>query len=128
MLTGAGGTLLKFSFVSPRSGTITSISGQFSNTAALALIGTSITITGQLYSAPSGSNTFTAVPGALVTMAPTLTGVLAIGTTSTGITTGLSIPVTAGTRYLMVYSATAAGLTLVNTVVGYASAGVNINS
>jgi len=126
-LTGAGGTLLNFSFVSPRSGTITSISGQFSNTAALSLLGSSITITGQLYSAPSGSNTFTAVPGALVTMAPTLTGILAIGTTSTGLTTGLSIPVTAGTRYLMVYSATATGLTLVNTVVGYASAGVNIN-
>lgn len=126
-LTGAGGTLLNFSFVSPRSGTITSISGQFSTTAALSLIGSTVTVTGQLYAATSGSNTFSPVAGATVTMAPALTGVVTIGTVSTGITTGLNIPVTAGTRYLMVYSATATGLTLVNTAVGYVSGGININ-
>jgi len=126
-LTGAAGTLLNFSFVSPRSGTITSIAGQFSTTAALSLIGSTVTITGQLYSAPSGSNTFSPVAGATVTMAPALTGIISIGTVSSGITTGLNIPVTAGTRYLMVYSATATGITLINTIAGYASGGVNIN-
>ncbi|WP_308737459.1 hypothetical protein [Paenibacillus sp. PCH8] len=49
-----------------------------------------------------------------------------MGTISNGITTGLAIPVTAQTRLLLVFSATAAGLVLVNTVVGYASGGVNI--
>jgi BclB C-terminal domain-containing protein len=126
-LTGAGGTLLNFSFVAPRSGTLTSMAAQFSTTAALALIGTSITINAQLYSATAGSNLFSPVPGASVVLTPSLTGVVTIGTTATGTTTGLSIPVTAGNRYLLVYSATATGITLVNTVSGYASAGVNIN-
>lgn len=126
-LTGAGGTLLNFAFTAPRSGTITSMSGFFSTTVAQSLIGTTIAITAQLYSAPAGSNSFSPIPGALVTLAPALTGILAIGTTSNGITTGLSIPVSAGDRYLLVYSATASGLTLVNTITGYASAGININ-
>jgi hypothetical protein len=38
----------------------------------------------------------------------------------------LAIPVTAQTRLLLVFSATATGLSLVNTIVGYASAGVTI--
>ena len=126
-LTGAGGTLLNFSFVAPRSGTITSMAAQFSTTVALALVGSSITVNAQLYSATSGSNLFSPVPGASVVLTPSLTGVVSIGTTATGTTTGLSIPVTAGSRYLLVYSATASGITLINTVAGYASAGVNIN-
>jgi superfamily II helicase len=51
---------------------------------------------------------------------------LALGTISNGITTGLNIPVAPQTRLLMVFSATAAGTTLITTVAGYASAGVNI--
>ncbi|MFD1631025.1 exosporium glycoprotein BclB-related protein [Pseudopedobacter beijingensis] len=126
-LTGAAGTLLNFAFTAPRSGSITSMSAFFSTTAALSLIGTTITVQAQLYTAPHASNTFTAVPGALVTLAPGLSGVIAIGTTSSGQTTGLNIPVVAGDRYLLVFSATASGLTLINTVAGYASAGININ-
>jgi hypothetical protein len=38
----------------------------------------------------------------------------------------LAIPVTAQTRLLMVFSATATGASLLNTVVGYASAGITI--
>jgi BclB C-terminal domain-containing protein len=126
-LTGAGGTLLNFAFTSPRAGTISAISAQFSTTAALSLLGTTVTITAQLYTAVAGSNSFTPVSGAVVTLAPPFTGIIALGTTSYGTTSGLSIPVVAGNRYLMVYSATATGLTLVNNVTGYASGGVNIN-
>lgn len=126
-LTGATGTLLNFAFTAPRSGSITSMSAFFSTTAALSLVGTTITIQAQLYKALSASNTFTPVSGAAVNLAPGLTGVLARGTTSSGQTTGLNIPVAAGDRYLLVFSATASGLTLVNTIEGYASAGVNIN-
>lgn len=126
-LTGAGGTLLNFSFVAPRSGTITSMSAHFSTTLALSLLGTSLNITAQLYSAPAGSNSFNPVPGASVNLAPALTGVIAIGAISTGTTTGLSVPVVAGTRYMLVYSASATGLSLLNTIAGYASAGININ-
>ena len=119
-------TLTNFAFSMPRDGTITSIAAFFSTTVALALVATTVTLTAQLYSSPTPDNTFAPIPGTLVTLAPALTGVLAIGTVSNGILTGLSIPVTAETRLLMVFSATAEGVTLINTVVGYASAGVGI--
>ncbi|MCP1184104.1 exosporium glycoprotein BclB-related protein [Paenibacillus sp. 1781tsa1] len=120
------GPLINFAFSVPRDGVITSIAAYFSTTAALALVGSTVTITAQLFSSPTPDNAFTAVPGAIVTLAPPLTGIIALGTISNGITTGLAIPVTAETRLLLVFSATATGLTLVNTVVGYASGGVNI--
>ena len=40
--------------------------------------------------------------------------------------TGLSIPVTSGTRLLLVFGITASGVTVVNTMPGYVSAGVGI--
>ncbi|MEK4661090.1 exosporium glycoprotein BclB-related protein [Priestia sp. FSL H7-0729] len=120
------GPLINFAFSVPRDGVITSIAAYFSTTAALALVGSTVTITAQLFSSPTPDNAFTAVPGAIVTLAPSLTGIIALGSISNGITNGLTIPVTAETRLLLVFSATASGLTLVNTVVGYASGGVNI--
>jgi BclB C-terminal domain-containing protein len=126
-LTGAGGTLLNFSFVAPRAGTITSMSAHFSTTLALSLIGTTVNVTAQLYSAAAGSNSFAPVPGASVALAPSLAGLINIGSISSGTTSGLSIPVVAGTRYLLVYSASSTGISPLNTVVGYASAGLNIN-
>jgi len=125
-LTGAAGTNLNYAFIMPTDGTLTSISAFFSSTSALALVGSTVTITAQLYySAPSSSspfipanNTFTPFPGAIVTLAPALTGISAIGSISDGITSGLSIPITAGTRLLMVFSSTSAGLSLINTING----------
>ena len=58
----------------------------------------------------------------VVTLAPALSGLISIGDISSGSTTGLSIPVTMNTRLLLVFSTTATGLNLVNSVVGYASA------
>jgi BclB C-terminal domain-containing protein len=110
----------------PRDGTITSMSAYFSSTTALALIGTTITVTEQLYCSTTPDNVFTAVPGANVTLAPSLTGIIAIGTIANGITTGLSIPVTAQSRCVPVFSVSAAGITLVNTVEGYVSGGLVI--
>lgn len=126
-LTGAAGTLLNFALSMPRSGTITSMSAYFSTTGALSLIGSTVTVTAQLYSSSTPDNTFTPIPGATVTLAPAFTGLVSIGSTSNGITTGINHAVTPETRLLMVYSITAAGFTLINTVAGYASAGVNIN-
>lgn len=125
-LTGGPGILLNQAFSVPRDGTITSLSAYFSLTEALSLVGTTVTITAQLYQSTTPDNTFTAVPGATVTLAPAFTGVIGEGTTSNGITTGLSIPVTAETRLLLVYSSTAAGVSLINDVAGYASAGLSI--
>jgi BclB C-terminal domain-containing protein len=127
-LTGSNqGPLLNTAFVTPRNGTLTSMGCSFSNTIALALVGSTVTVTGQLYAAVEGSNMFTAVPGAVVTLAPALTGIVGLGNTASGITTGLNIPMLAGSRYIMVFGATAAGLNLLNTITGYTSASININ-
>lgn len=127
-LTGTAlGPVLNMAFSVPRDGVITSLSGYFSNTVALSLVGSTVTITGQLYSSTTPNNTFTAIPGATVILSPSLTGIIGLGNTSSGIASGLSIPVTAGTRLMMVFSATAAGITLINTVTGYASGGVAID-
>jgi len=125
-LTGAAGTLLNFAFSVPRAGTITSLAGYFSNTLSLALVGSTVTIQAQLYRSTTPNNTFTAVPGATVTLAPGLTGIVSLGQTANGVTSGLNIPVNAQDRLLLVFSATASGLSLLNTVVGYASAGLTI--
>ncbi|SHE75989.1 exosporium glycoprotein BclB-related protein [Pedobacter caeni] len=125
-LTGASGTLLNFAFSMPRSGTIKSMSAYFSTTAALSLIGSTVTINAQLYSSTSPDNSFTAVPGASVTLAPSLSGIISIGAISNGITTGLNIPVTPQTRFLLVFSTSAAGISLITTTAGYASAGLSI--
>ncbi|MEK4476676.1 exosporium glycoprotein BclB-related protein [Paenibacillus sp. FSL R7-0048] len=126
-LTGAAGTLLNFAFSVPRTGTITSMAAYFSATASVSLVGTTVTITAQLYRSTTPNNTFTAVPGALVTLSPPLTGLVALGTISSGNTTGLSIPVTVGERLLLVFTSTVtAGIDVATTVAGYASAGVTI--
>jgi BclB C-terminal domain-containing protein len=109
----------------PTDETIQSITLFSSTTGALALVSTTVTVTAQLYTSTTPDNTFTPVPGAIVTAAPPLTGVIAIGTIANGMTTGLTIPVTAGTRGVVVISATAAGIGLVNTVPMYASASIS---
>jgi BclB C-terminal domain-containing protein len=113
-----------FAFTAPRAGTITSVSADLSILLALALIGGTATVTAQLYRAPSGTNVFSPLPGALVTL-PTFSTV-AIGDVLSGITTGLSVPVLAQDRLIMVFSVTTTGLTIITTVTGFASAGVSI--
>jgi collagen type I alpha len=113
--------------IMPRDGTITSVSAYFSTSAAQSLVGTTVTVTAQLFESNTPDDTFTPVPGAIVTLAPAFTGVLAVGTIANGTTTGLSIPVTNQTRMMVVFSATAAGVTLINTVSGYADAGIGIS-
>ncbi|MDR3621996.1 MAG: exosporium glycoprotein BclB-related protein [Paludisphaera borealis] len=127
-LTGGPGIDLDEAFSIPLNGTITSLAAYFSLTNPLALVGSTVTITAQLYSSATPDNIFTPIAGAVVTLAPALTGVDGLGTISNGLTTGLNIPVTAQTRLLMVYSITASGLSLVNTVTGYMSGGVSIAS
>lgn len=125
-LAGSAGELLNFAFSVPRAGTITSIDAYFSNTVAASIIGTTVTVTAQLYQSAAPDNTFTAIPGATVTLSPALTGIVTSGFVSHGVITGLTIPVQAETRLLLVFSATAAGLSLIQTIQGYASGGVNI--
>ena len=126
-LTGTvAGGLINEAFSMPRDGVIRSISAYYSNVIALNLVGTTVNITAQLYSAPPTSNIFTAIPGASVQLAP-ISGVLALGGSTRGITTGLSIPVVAETRLLLVFSATTTGIPVATIITGYASAGVSIS-
>ncbi len=126
-ITNASGTLSNFAFQVPRDGTITSFCAFFSTTAALSLIGSTVAVRAQIYSSATPNNVFSAIPGTLINLTPSLTGVISIGTLLNGALTGLNIPVTAQTRLMLVFSATASGLTLLNTVAGYASAGLSIN-
>jgi len=116
-----------YAFSIPRAGTITAVSGFFSSTTALALIATTVTIHGELYCSSIPANTLAPVPGTFVVLGPALTGIVGIGTISSGSVTGLNIPITAQSRCAMVYSINASGLSLINTVVGYVSGGLVIN-
>jgi BclB C-terminal domain-containing protein len=79
-----------------------------------------------MYKAGSTSNSFTPISGATVSFVPGFTGVISIGFISTGSVTGLNEAVQAGDRLMLVFSSTATGLSLINTVTGYASAGIEI--
>ncbi|PPK99413.1 exosporium glycoprotein BclB-related protein [Parapedobacter indicus] len=127
-LTGASGTNLNMAFSVPRDGTITSLYAFFSTTTALSLVGSTVTVTAQLYQSSTPDNMFHPVPGAVVTLAPTFTGIVSIGAIADGKTTGLSIPVTAGSRLLLVFSTNVtAGIDMAIALSGYASAGLAID-
>lgn len=114
-----------FAFTAPKNGVIRSLSAFFSTYTAQALLGTSVSINVELYQATS-TNLFTPVSGTLLTLFPQLTGIVSIGAMSEGTLNNLNIPVTAGTRYMLVFSATSTGLQLNNSINGYASAGIEI--
>lgn len=113
-------------FIVPRNGTITSIYAFFSPTLAFSLIGTTINVQAEIYKADSNSNSFTPIIGSAVSLAPSLTGIISIGSTSDGSVKGINTAVQAGDRLMLVFSSTASGLSLINTVTGYASAGIEI--
>lgn len=113
-------------FSVPRNGIITSLSGFFSFSNGVSLTGTSVDISVQLYQAPAGSSQFTPIPDAKVTIG-TAGGIITPGQALEDITTGLNIPVAAGSRLLLVFSSQASGVSLSTSVQGYASAGVTIN-
>jgi BclB C-terminal domain-containing protein len=120
--------LTNLAFSVPRDGIITSLAGYLSISAGLSLIGSTVTVSAQLFQSATPDDTFVEVPGAVVTLAPPLTGLISIGDISSGVTTGLNIPVTAGTRLLLLFSAeVTAGIDLVAAIAGYASAGLSIS-
>ncbi len=126
-ITNAVGTLSNFAFQVPREGVITSFSAFFSTTAALSLIGTTVTVNAQIYQSAAPDNVFSPIVGTLLTLTPPLTRVLSAGTLLNGVLTGLNILVTAQSRLILVFSASASGLNPVNTISGYASAGLCMN-
>ena len=97
-----------YSFIAPTSGTITDISGLFSTGNQQTLPpGTMITINCQLYqSLTYNMYAFLPIAAPPVLLSPGLSGFVQIGTIGTGSASGMSIPVVAGSRLMMVVYAT----------------------
>ena len=126
-LTGGAGITLNVAPSMARNGTLTAVTAYFSNTAALSLLTSTITITAQLWVSSTPSNSFVPLAGAIVTL-PSITGTIAIGNFVKGNTTGLNIPVTIGTRYMLVFKASvSSGIDIASTVVGYAGGGIAVS-
>ena len=119
--------LSSMAFSMPRDGTITSIAAYYSLAAEATLAGSTVTITAQIYSSPTPNDSFTPLATASVTLAPSLTGVVAAGAIFSGINTGIAVPVTAGTRLLMVFTASVtAGIDVATILTGFTSGGITI--
>lgn len=119
--------LSHFAFAMPRDGRITAFTAFFHTTEGVSLLGSCVTLQATLYQAEPCGCPFTPIPGACLDLEPELKGILTIGACSRAIAIGLSIPVATGTRLLLVFSAKATGLSLVNTVNGFAGGGVAID-
>ncbi len=119
---------MDLSFSVPRDGEITSIAGYYANVTSADLGPADVQIRGQLYQSTTPNGSFTEVPGATVALSPELTGPIASGTVARGTVDGLSIPVTAGTRLLMVFWAhTTDAFAPPLELSGYFSGGVTIS-
>ena len=94
---------------------VTSLVGQITTTTGLNLIGTTVAVTAQLYRAPQG-NTPQPVPGTECTATPVFTGIVPAGTTATYNCSGLNVPVLQGDVGYIGVSATATGISLINSV------------
>ncbi len=110
-----------YAFSMPRAGTITSISGYFTTTVGVGLVGTTVTIRAQVYVSLRPTNAFVLLTGVAL---PTMTGVIAIGTIRNATTT-VSVPVAAQARLLVVFTIEASPA-IAAVVTGYASAGITI--
>ncbi|PFP79082.1 collagen-like repeat preface domain-containing protein, partial [Bacillus cereus] len=107
-----------YAFSAPRAGTITSLAGFISATAALPLLTVQVQL--QIFIAPAGSNTFT--PQGVPLLLPAFNTISILDTRS-GIQP-LAIPVAAEDKILVYVSLTSASP--VAAVAGFVSAGINI--
>jgi BclB C-terminal domain-containing protein len=114
------GLTQNLSFSMPRNGTLTGLSVFLSVTASISLLA-DINFTVQVYQSTTPNNVFSPIPGAEVTI--TIPGSLNIGDVFNGTAT-FSEPVSAGTRLILVASATSA---LAVTLTGSLSAGLAIS-
>ncbi len=117
-LTGGAGQNLNFALSVPRDGTITSIASLFSVAVTIPLT-TISTITARVYISTPPSIIFTQVAAIPLPVLPAG----AVPGTSVSDVAPLSIPVSAGDRLLIVFSAES---TSNGTIDGYASAGLTI--
>jgi hypothetical protein len=102
--------------VVPQNLTVTSLAFSYDTSVAQSLVGSTLTLTAQLYRVDM--NSYLAVPlaGAFCDGVPALTGVVAAHTRGSCQVTGLSIPVASSSGLFVVVSATATGVALINSV------------
>lgn len=103
----------------PQSGTFGTMKATFMETAALSLIGSTVTLTASLYSGPLTNLTPTGLSCSV-----TLTGVIALGSIQTCATSSGTASVNAGDSGFIVISASATGISLLNSVTLGASVGI----
>ncbi len=98
----------------PTNLTFTALRGQIVNKIPLSLVGTTVTVSAQLWRSSGGGP----LSGTALNCAasPPFTGVIGTGTTATFECTGFSVPFAAGDRGFVRVSAEAAGISLINTV------------
>lgn len=115
-----------FAFTMPRDGVINEIAAHFTVFGPETYINTNVTLHVQLYQADLLSTVFYAIPETRVDMAPSFTGETLQGSVCEELLTNLSIPIAARTRLLLVAYMTASGALPVQSVLGFADAGVSI--
>ena len=120
-------TATNMAFSVPRDGTITAITAYFTNTASNTVSSSVLQISVQLYRSTQPNNVFTPLEGTRVDLTPTFTGTLAANSIFTGSRENIRVRVEQGDRLVLVYFLSVVSEpTLSTTIVGNASAGVNI--
>ncbi|WHY71180.1 exosporium glycoprotein BclB-related protein [Fictibacillus enclensis] len=128
---GVGG-VLDFAFVVPRDGIVTSISAFFSATAGV-IISEDVTVRAQLWTSTTAgvpdpnSSTFTPIAGAFVDLVPDYNPLVVLGDNAFGTASPISIPVSTGDKLIMVFSLVGSDNILLDSLTGFASAGIVIS-
>lgn len=104
---------------------IKTISFNYYNSVALSLIGSTLSLHLQIYKASAISNSYEPISQSTVTNQ--LTGIINIGYTASNSLSNLNIPISANEKIVVLISATATGLSLVNTSTGFVSASIGLN-
>jgi BclB C-terminal domain-containing protein len=111
------------SFVAPRSGTLTSVSAQFTTSASFFnLSGISLIVT--VYSAAPGNNIFTPTSSSFPLSLPFASVPIGVAVNSTN--QNLTMPIIAGNRYMLVVSSSFNTSGALYNIIGYFSGGINI--
>jgi len=112
----------------PRGGVITSIAAYCSVIVGLSLPVSTATIYAELYQSTTPNENFAPVPGTLVTLSPSLTGAISVGTVLHGLLQGLSIAVNVETRLMLVFTVDiTAGIPLATVITAHVGGGVAIS-
>jgi BclB C-terminal domain-containing protein len=119
------GPALNYAYSVPLDGTITAVSGYLQTTAALSIVGTTLTPYVQLYISSTPDNNFVPLGSQLVL--GNITGVVNIGTIINARATGLNLAVPAQSRLLYVVGFTATGAVPIQTLTALVSGGLIIS-